>query len=76
MKLSVSLPESDVTVLDRYAAANHLSSRSAALHAAVSCLREEQLLEDYKASFREWGADPANAAWDGVVGDGLTDEAW
>ncbi|MDR1442385.1 MAG: ribbon-helix-helix protein, CopG family [Bifidobacteriaceae bacterium] len=76
MNLSVSLPESDVEVLDRYAGARGLPSRSAAIQEAVDRLRDTLLREDYKASFQEWAANPANAVWDASVGDGLSDETW
>ncbi|MDR0594391.1 MAG: ribbon-helix-helix protein, CopG family [Bifidobacteriaceae bacterium] len=76
MKLSISLPARDVETIDRYAAAEGLPSRSAAVQAAVAQLRELGLKEDYKASFREWAADQSNQAWDAVAADGLADEAW
>ncbi|WP_066581598.1 ribbon-helix-helix domain-containing protein [Cellulomonas timonensis] len=73
MKLSVSLPDEDVAVLDEYARATGLPSRSAAVRRAVQMLREVDLEDDYAAAWNEWEASGERAAWDGAVGDGLTD---
>lgn len=73
MKLSVSLPDEDVAVLDEYARATGLPSRSAAVRRAVQMLREVDLEDDYAAAWDEWEASGERAAWDGAVGDGLTD---
>ncbi len=73
MKLSVSLPDEDVAVLDEYARATGLPSRSAAVRRAVQMLREVDLEDDYAAAWNEWETSGERAAWDGAVGDGLTD---
>ena len=71
MKLSVSLPEEDVAVLDSYARETGLASRSAALHHAVRLLRERSLEQDYAAAWDEWSGSDDAAAWEGVTADGL-----
>lgn len=75
MKLSVSLPEEDVALLDEFARAAGLRSRSAALHRAVAMLRLPQLERDYEAAWDEWEASGEHEAWDMTSADGLTDAA-
>lgn len=73
MKLSVSLPEEDVVVLDEYARTAGLPSRSAAVQQAIRLLRTAGLEEDYAAAWQEWDFSPEHGAWECTVGDGLTD---
>lgn len=75
MKLSVSLPDEDVAVLDEYARASGLGSRSAALRDAVRMLRLPQLEQDYEAAWHEWEASGDDAAWSETAGDGVADAA-
>lgn len=71
MKLSVSLPDSDVEFLDTYARSQGIASRSAALHKAVRLLRASELGAAYEDAWTEWSAQDA-AAWESTVNDGLT----
>jgi Arc/MetJ-type ribon-helix-helix transcriptional regulator len=71
MKLSVSLPDDDVSFLDRYTRSRGMASRSAAVHRAVELLRAEELGPAYADAWETWGADDAEA-WEGTVGDGLS----
>jgi metal-responsive CopG/Arc/MetJ family transcriptional regulator len=48
MKISVSLPDADVAVLDEFVRTAGLPSRSAAVHHAVSMLRLPKLEQDYE----------------------------
>lgn len=73
MKISVSLPDEDVELLDDYARASGLGSRSAALAHAVHLLRHESLGDDYEAAWAEWEAGRDAAAWWAVTDDGLSD---
>ncbi|MGV9311037.1 ribbon-helix-helix domain-containing protein [Streptomyces sp. NPDC003691] len=75
MKISVSLPESDVAFLDDYAAATSADSRSAVIQAAIGLLRASELEAEYAQAWQEWGLDEVAGAWDGTTGDGLTDAA-
>lgn len=75
MKLSVSLPDEDVAVLDEYARAAGLSSRSAAVHHAVRMLRHPELEQDYEAAWNEWEASGDHAAWSVTAADGVVDVA-
>ncbi|MEI7888533.1 MAG: ribbon-helix-helix domain-containing protein [Actinomycetes bacterium] len=70
MKISMSLPEEDVTFLDTYAEAQGLPSRSAALHKAVRLLRASGLGSAYEAAWSEWG-DENEQLWDTSTSDGL-----
>lgn len=72
MKVSVSLPGSDVAFLDAYAKEQGLDSRSAALQHAVRLLRLAELRASYASAWEETTED--EAAWDGTAGDGLPDE--
>jgi predicted transcriptional regulator len=68
------LQQRDVEAIDRYAAARGMRSRSAVVREAIAQLREVELQEAYKESFREWAADPCSADWEVAAGDGLSDE--
>jgi Arc/MetJ-type ribon-helix-helix transcriptional regulator len=71
MKLSVSLSDDDVALLDDYIARTGLPSRSAALHKAIRMLRHPTLEHEYGAAWEEWSSDDDSAAWDGTAADGL-----
>jgi len=73
MKLSVSLSDEDVALLDDYARIAGLPSRSAALQHAVGLLRHADLDQDYAAAWDEWEVSGERDAWEGTVGDGLAD---
>ncbi|MDX6226881.1 MAG: hypothetical protein QOI76_271 [Frankiales bacterium] len=70
MKLSVSLSDDDVALLDAYARAAGLPSRSAALQHAIRLLRRPDLEQDYASAWDEWDAVD-RGAWENVTGDGL-----
>ena len=65
MKISVSLPEEDITFLDEQG-----TNRSAALHEAVALLRERHLTEQYAEAFGQWADSPEAQLWDGATADG------
>lgn len=71
MKLSVSLSEDDVALLDEYARSSGLRSRSAALHHAIRLLCHPALEDDYAAAWEEWDSTGEREAWDVTLGDGL-----
>ncbi len=73
MKLSVSVSEEDVALLDRYARASGLRSRSAAVQYAIRLLRHADLEDDYATAWEEWESSGDRAAWESTAGDGLTD---
>jgi Arc/MetJ-type ribon-helix-helix transcriptional regulator len=73
VKLSVSLTEEDVAVLDDYARSAGLRSRSAALQHAIRLLRHPDLEDDYAAAWEEWRASGEEADWQTTAGDGLAD---
>ena len=75
MKLSISLPEEDVEVLDEYARTAGLPSRSAAVQHAVRLLRHPDLEDDYAAAWTEWRDSGEEAQWEGTTADGLDDAA-
>ncbi|SFT84761.1 Ribbon-helix-helix protein, copG family [Geodermatophilus amargosae] len=75
MKLSISLTEEDVAVLDDYARSAGLRSRSAALQHAIRLLRHPDLEDDYAAAWEEWRASGEEADWQTTVGDGPGDAA-
>lgn len=75
MKLSVSLPDEDVAILDEFARTTGLPSRSAALHYAVGMLRLPGLERDYEAAWNEWEASGDHAAWEATAADGVADAA-
>lgn len=75
MKLSVSLTEDDVALVDEYARTSGLPSRSAVIRRALHLLKQPELEEDYAAAWEEWAESGEHAAWDSTVGDGLTHAA-
>lgn len=75
MKLSVSLPEEDVAILDEFARKAGLPSRSAALHHAVRMLRLPDLEQNYEDAWNEWEASGEHAEWDTTAADGIADAA-
>lgn len=72
MKLSVSLPEEDVALLDEHARTAGLGSRSAALQQAIGLLRRADLEADYAAAFEEWDSSRDRHDWESAAGDGLS----
>ena len=71
MKVSVSLPQDDVEFLDSYAKAQHITSRSAALHRAVGLLRATQLGHAYEEAWASWADSDDASDWEAVTADGL-----
>jgi hypothetical protein len=62
MKVSLSLPDEDVEVLDSYARAQGTEPGSAAVYKAVGLLRATQLGEAYEEAW---------ASWESAAADGL-----
>lgn len=75
MKLSISLANEDVELLDEYARTAGLPSRSAAVHHAVRMLRLPDLERDYEAAWSEWEASGDEATWSVTTVDGVGDAA-
>ena len=75
MKLSVSLSEEDVRVLDEYMKRTGLPSRSAAVQRAIRMLRYPSLEEDYGKAWGEWSAAGEEDVWGNATRDGLSDAA-
>jgi Arc/MetJ-type ribon-helix-helix transcriptional regulator len=73
MKLSVSLSEEDVEVLDAYVERAGLPSRSAGVQRAVRMLRHPTLEDDYDEAWAEWSAVGEDEVWENTAGDGLGD---
>jgi Arc/MetJ-type ribon-helix-helix transcriptional regulator len=71
MKVSVSLPDDDVTFLDSYADSKGIASRSAVLHKAVRLLRASELGAAYEDAWATWAAEGDSAAWEPTAADGL-----
>ena len=70
MKISMSLPDEDVTFLDAYVEETGLASRSAALHKAVRLLKASGLASAYEAAWVEWQTED-QSVWDTTSNDGL-----
>lgn len=75
MKLSVSLSNDDIAVLDEYVKKTGLPSRSAGLQRAVQMLRFPALEEDYAEAWAEWAADEDAELWEATAADGASDAA-
>jgi Arc/MetJ-type ribon-helix-helix transcriptional regulator len=73
MKLSVSLPDEDVSFLDAYASAQGVESRSAVLHRAVRLLRATELTGAYEDAWDAWASSDDAALWESTTADGVAD---
>jgi Arc/MetJ-type ribon-helix-helix transcriptional regulator len=73
MKLSVSLPDDDVSFIDAYAARTGDTSRSAVLHKAIDLLRVADLEDAYAEAFDEWHGSEDAGLWDRTSADGIAD---
>lgn len=73
MKVSGSLTEEDLAVIDEFVRATGLRSRSAALRRAVAVGRLPHLERDYESAWQEWEGSGEHEAWDASVADGLAD---
>lgn len=71
MKLSVSLPDEDVSFLDNYAVAQRMGSRSAAVHKAIKLLRASELDAAYESAWADWTESDDGDLWDATLGDGV-----
>ena len=69
MKISMSLPEEDVTFLDAYATEKGLPSRSAALQKAARLLKASGLGVAYESAWAEWSNEDQRI-WDDTASDG------
>jgi Arc/MetJ-type ribon-helix-helix transcriptional regulator len=75
MKISISLPAEEVAVLDEYALAAALPSRSAAIRRAIRLLGVGELEQDYAAAWEDWESSGEQASWDGTVAAGVAHAA-
>ena len=75
MKLSVSLSDEDVRVLDAYVKRAGLPSRSAAVQRAIRMLRYPALEDDYGKAWAEWSGAGEGDVWEDATGDGFGDVA-
>jgi Arc/MetJ-type ribon-helix-helix transcriptional regulator len=73
MKLSVSISEDDVALVDEYARTSGLRSRSAVVQHAIHLLRHRDLEVDYASAWHDWETSGEGTAWDSTVNDGLCD---
>lgn len=75
MKLSVSLSDEELAVLDAYVHNAGLPSRSAGIQRAIRMLRFPNLEQDYRDAWTEWSDSGEAEVWESATGDGLTDAA-
>ncbi|THJ67056.1 ribbon-helix-helix protein, CopG family [Arthrobacter echini] len=75
MKLSVSLPDEDVALLDEFVRTTGLPSRSSGVQHAVRMLRLRDLERDYETAWQEWESSGDQAAWSITDADGIADAA-
>ncbi|NTV40026.1 MAG: antitoxin [Demequinaceae bacterium] len=72
MKLSISLTDADVALIDQYAQEGGFASRSAVVQHALSKLRFGELQGSYAAAWNEWVDEGDAEAWDSTAADGAT----
>jgi Arc/MetJ-type ribon-helix-helix transcriptional regulator len=75
MKMSVSLSDEDLAILDAYVESSGLPSRSAGVQKAIRMLRFPALEQDYEDAWAEWSAAGEEDLWGGASADGLSDAA-
>jgi Arc/MetJ-type ribon-helix-helix transcriptional regulator len=75
MKVSVSLPDDDLSFVDEYARRVGVTSRSAVIHRAIGLLRSASLEEAYAAAWTEWEGSNDAVLWDATAADGIDDAA-
>jgi Arc/MetJ-type ribon-helix-helix transcriptional regulator len=73
MKLSVSLTDEDLALVDEYLSRSGLKSRSAVIRRALHLLRQPDMEGDYAAAWDEWAGSGEQEAWEATTADGLTD---
>ena len=73
MKVSISLPETDLDFLDRYATSQGIESRSAVIQRAIRLLRATELGEAYTAAWNEWAESEDGALWDALADESMED---
>ncbi len=71
VKLSVSLSDEAVQILDRYISERSIPSRSAGIQTAIMQLGVPDLAEAYLMAAKEWEDSADSEAWEDTVGDAL-----
>lgn len=71
MKVSISLPDDDVALLDELARSPDYESRSAVVQHAVAMLRQARLGEQYAQAWADWEISDDAAGWESTVADGM-----
>ncbi|PMC74983.1 MULTISPECIES: ribbon-helix-helix domain-containing protein [unclassified Brachybacterium] len=71
MKISVSLSEQDVALLDEVIAREGLGSRSAGIQRALRLLQHPELEQDYAEAWDEWTGSGEADLWDQTSADGI-----
>jgi Arc/MetJ-type ribon-helix-helix transcriptional regulator len=70
-KVSVSLPDDDVSFLDEYNVEHQLGGRSGAVHEAIAALRDRNLAQEYADAYAEFTDSGEAKTWDATAGDGI-----
>jgi|tagenome__1003787_1003787.scaffolds.fasta_scaffold16570597_2 Arc/MetJ-type ribon-helix-helix transcriptional regulator len=71
MRLSVSLTEEDVALVDDYLSRSGLKSRAAVIRRALALLRQPDLEADYAGAWDEWAVFGEQEAWESTTADGV-----
>ncbi|MFZ2164339.1 MAG: ribbon-helix-helix domain-containing protein [Propionibacteriaceae bacterium] len=67
VKLTITLSESDVAALDRFAHAAGLNSRSAAIQQAIRQLPDPVLEDAYAEAWSEWESSGHARSWETIT---------
>ncbi len=71
MKLSISLTDADVALIDQFAKEGGFASRSSVVQHALSKLRLQELQGSYALAWNEWADEGDASAWDATAADGI-----
>jgi Arc/MetJ-type ribon-helix-helix transcriptional regulator len=74
MKISISVPDSSMVLLDRVVELKGLGSRSVAIQQAIELLVIDSLVADYRSAFEDSEYSDESSAWDALAGEGLPPE--
>lgn len=75
MKLSISLSDAHVALIDQVKASGGFESRSAVIQHALGLLGTAAIDADYAAAWSEWEEDGDEQLWTSTAGDGVSKAA-
>jgi Arc/MetJ-type ribon-helix-helix transcriptional regulator len=69
MKITIDLPQDDLSFLDAYAKRQGYQTRSDVLHRAVALLATTELSPDYESAWNDWNRSGEADVWSSTNDD-------